>query len=320
MVSIGVRLMLCGAIGSLPLLAQSVISARAGLIHYTEGRVLVNDKPVISKPGTFSDLREKGTMRTEAGRAEILLTPGAFLRIAEKTSIRMLSDRLSDTQVEFLGGSVLIEVVDLQKENAIAILAGSVRVMPRKEGIYRLDSNPLRLRVYDGEAQVASATDNIAVKGGRELPLEGVWAAEKFNAKTGDAFHRWSRRRAEYIAVANISAAKSLRESGWSWERSGWRWNPHFSMYTFVPLGGARLSPFGYRLWAPRDVDEFYAPRRAVVFNPNYGYRTMRQTNSGYSGTVAATPRAPAAASTAASGASTAPVSRESGRAGGRNR
>src|SRR5689334_8339432 len=89
--------------------AQSVISAHSGLIHYVEGSVLLDSKPVEVKIATFPDLKENSELRSEDGRAEVLLNPGAFLRMGENSSIRMVSNKLTDSRVEFLSGSVVIE-------------------------------------------------------------------------------------------------------------------------------------------------------------------------------------------------------------------
>jgi len=65
-----------------------------------EGRAYLGDKPVEPKLGQFPDIKENQEFRTEDGRAEILLTPGVFLRLGENSSVRMLSTRLTDTRVE----------------------------------------------------------------------------------------------------------------------------------------------------------------------------------------------------------------------------
>src|SRR5713101_4978514 len=97
------------ALGGLPACAQSVISAHSGLVHYVEGRVLLDGKPVEVKITAFPEIKEGKEFRTEDGRAEVLLNPGVFLRMGENSSVRMVSNKLSDTRVEFLSGSVIIE-------------------------------------------------------------------------------------------------------------------------------------------------------------------------------------------------------------------
>src|SRR5271156_985958 len=89
--------------------AQAVISAHAGVVQYVEGRAFLNDQAVEPKFAQFPDIKENQEFRTEEGRAEILLTPGVFMRLGENSAIRMLSTRLTDTRVELLSGSAMIE-------------------------------------------------------------------------------------------------------------------------------------------------------------------------------------------------------------------
>src|SRR5580704_9819856 len=119
------RLVLCGlalAAGSVAALAQSVISARSGLIHYVEGQVYLGDQPVETKFGVFPEVKENQELKTEEGRAEVLLTPGVFLRLGENSSFRMITNRLIDTRVEFLSGSAIVEAEDIRKDNSITVI------------------------------------------------------------------------------------------------------------------------------------------------------------------------------------------------------
>src|ERR1700721_1911280 len=93
---------LCISLGTLAAgsaCAQYVISSHSGVVQYVEGRAFLGDKPVEPKFGTFPDIKENQEFRTEDGRAEILLTPGAFLRLGENSAVRMLSTRLTHTRV-----------------------------------------------------------------------------------------------------------------------------------------------------------------------------------------------------------------------------
>ncbi len=131
--------------------AQSVISAKSGLIHYLEGKVYLNDKAVESQFGSFPDVKVNATLRSEEGRAEVLLTPGVFLRIGENSAIRMVTNRLIDTRVEFLSGSALVEADELLKDNGVTIVYKDYTIQLQKKGVYRFDSDPAALRVYDGD-------------------------------------------------------------------------------------------------------------------------------------------------------------------------
>ncbi len=207
------RFALCGlalAAGSVAAMAQSVISARSGLIHYIEGQVYLGDKLVESKAASFPEVKENEQLRTVEGRAEILLTPGVFLRLGENSSFRMVTNRLIDTRLEFLSGAAVVEAADIPKDNSVTVVYKDAAVHFTKKGIYRFDSTPGELRVYDGEAAVTAGEKNLDVKEGHELAFDTM-AVSNFDKKAGDALNRWSERRAEYIAMANVSAANSVR-------------------------------------------------------------------------------------------------------------
>ena len=63
----------------LPASAQSVISAHSGLIHFSEGSVFLDDQRVEQKTGKFGQMNNGSELRTQEGRAEVLLTPGTVL-------------------------------------------------------------------------------------------------------------------------------------------------------------------------------------------------------------------------------------------------
>ena len=63
--------------------AQTVTSARSGTLHYFEGDVSIDGTPVQSRIGKFPEVKEQGVLSTGLGRAEVLLTPGVFLRLGE---------------------------------------------------------------------------------------------------------------------------------------------------------------------------------------------------------------------------------------------
>jgi hypothetical protein len=320
------RAVLCVGVGAVAALAQSVISARSGMIHYVEGQVFLGDQAVQSKFGSFPEVKENGTLRTQTGRAEVLLTPGVFLRLGENSSFRMVTNRLIDTRLEFISGSAVIEADELPKDNSVTVVYKDTAIRLAKKGLYRFDGSPAALHVFDGEADVKAGDRTIEVKDGKMVTLDSDLAMAKFNKNATDPLDRWSRRRGEYLAMANVSAANSIRRSGSSWMASGWRWNPYFGMFTFIPMSGVAYSPYGYRFWSPVAVGRVY--ERPVVSSGGFGgmgasrgCSAMGQTSSGYSGVVASAPAASSAPSHApsssAAAASSAPVSRGGGSAGG---
>jgi len=268
--------------------AQTVISAKSGLIHYVEGRVYVGDQQIESKFGEFPDLKDNAQLRTEEGRAEVLLTPGVFLRVGDHSAIRMVTNRLIDTRVEFLAGSALVEVDELLKDNGVTIVYKDYAVQIEKKGMYRFDSEPPVLHVYDGAAMVLYDGKSEEVKPSHLLEMNGELKTAHFDKdKSTDELYLWSRDRSQYLAMANVAAAQSVNNSGMYWGSSAWAWNPFFGMYTFIPMSGAYYNPFGWGFYSPYSVYSY-------LYNQPYygGYYpgSVSSGGGGGSGVAAGTP------------------------------
>jgi hypothetical protein len=329
------------ALGSNAMFAQAVIGAKSGVVNYTEGSVYLGDKLLEIQPAQFPDIKENTVLRTEEGRAEILLPPGVVMRIGENTSFRMISTRLIDTRLELLSGSAVIEADEIGKETHVTVVAKNATISLEKVGLYRFDIQPARLKVFKGSADVQTGSDTVQVPAGKMLELGSALAsAEKFSVEETDSLDHWSRRRGEMMAMSNVSAANRARTGGYQMDpcanvyvRSlgSWGYNPYYGLGTYIPCTGSIYSPYGYRFWSPLAVYQaFYAPR--PIYNPAGGgggyrpsYPTMGTTNSGYSGTmssVASAPSAPAASSSAGAVSSSAgggaSVGHGSGGGGGR--
>jgi hypothetical protein len=201
--------------GAVSAWGQSVISAHSGTIHYTEGQVSLDGTAIQPKFGEFPEVKSGQVLSTQDGRAEILLTPGVFLRLGENSSFKMVSNQLSNTRLEVQSGEAMIEVGELLPDNAIAVVFHQGDISIAKRGLYRFDSDPAKLRVYEGEASVVSpSTDPTIVRKGHELIFgEAKLEARNFDAKETDEFYRWSARRDEYVAEANITSAKAVRDT-----------------------------------------------------------------------------------------------------------
>ena len=246
--------------------AQNAISAKSGMVNYIEGTVLLDGQPVKVKIDNFPQVRNGSELRTEEGRAEVLLGPGVFLRLGENSAVRMISNDIMNSRLEFLGGTAIVESAELEKDESVGLTYKGSSIDLLKKGVYRFDGEPPQVSVYDGEARVISDGQAQIVKRSHLLHLDGVAVAEKFDEKeTGDSTLRWARRRAEYLAVANVSAAREAEQYG-SWGSNNWIWNPFFGTFTYLPMGGMYDSFWGYRFWSPDSVYLLYVPRQ------NYWY------------------------------------------------
>jgi hypothetical protein len=252
--------------------AQQVISAHSGVIHFVEGQVTLDGQPVQPKFGEFPDVKNGQTLAAEDGRAEVLLTPGVILRIAENSSFQMVSNSRSDTRLSVLTGSAIVEVGELLQSNAITVLYNDAHIELVKKGLYRIDSDPGKLRVYDGEARVTAGSQTLLARKGREVLLGAVLDMNGFDTKDTDAFLRWASRRSEYLAQANVSSARSASGLGYSGTGYGsgygygsglmgggmWAFNPFYGMFTYMPYGNSMYySPFGYPFYSPTNVGYF---------------------------------------------------------------
>jgi hypothetical protein len=248
--------------------AQSVISAHSGTIHYVEGKVLLNDQEVSPRFGEFPAMDNGAVLKTTAeGRVEVLLVPGAILRLGESSSIRMVSNSLTDTRVELQSGKAVVECDEIIKGDAVTLMVGGKPVSLLQNGIYEAKAQPAAVQVYKGEATVLNDGQLTMVKRGHELLAGDAVAAQKFDDNGTDDLYNWSSRRSGYLALANVSSARTAGDdygsyaglgSGFGYMAGGWMWNPAFGMFTMVPADGMLYSPFGYGYFSPGTVD--YAP------------------------------------------------------------
>jgi len=257
---------------------QSVLSAKSGTIHHVDGKASISGydlKP--TKTGEFPALEENQILNTEDAHAEVLLTPGVFLRLGEQSQLKMVSNKLTDTRVQLLAGSALVEVGEILPGNQIAVQVGDYRATLGKAGLYRFDSMPDRVRVFEGKVELASASEQFAtmtVKAGREL-VAGNAQTVKFDRKKADELYAWSAQRSALVARANISAARSAASSSaYRSNGSQWVFLPSFGLFTYLPMNGIWSSPFGYQYYSPRQVWVIYQPRYS---NPGYS-----ASNSGF--------------------------------------
>jgi hypothetical protein len=260
--------------------AQGITSAHSGLLHYLEGNVAVDGQPVESKVGKFTEIKENSVLTTTQGRAEILLTPGVYLRVGENTSIKMLDNRLMSTRVEFLGGTAIVESDDPEvsvKDPAVTIVYKDYRVQPLKFGIFELSSDANQMKVFKGQARVAGGTVQATIHEGHEMTFSAALLSEKFNEKDVDDLYLWARDRSGALSAANLASARSLSQGGYSLNNlymggiypglgfnsglmGGWYLNQGLGMYAYIPYDGIFMSPWGYGLFSPGMIYSYYYP------------------------------------------------------------
>ena len=186
--------------------SQIAISTHAGLLNHFEGQVAIAGKRVVTI-ASFPHVPAGQELRTGKGRAEILLNPGAFLRVDENSSVRMLSNALTDTRVQAIAGSILLEYTTLDTENRVTLIVGSSETTFREKGAYRIDVEEARVSVYSGEAVVVRGREALTLRSGMQSAA-GTKAldAREFPSKARDAFFGWCIDRSDYVSMTTCFA------------------------------------------------------------------------------------------------------------------
>jgi hypothetical protein len=229
--------------------------------------------------------------------------------MSDHTQVKMINGEVTDSRIELKEGSIIIEAADSVKTNRALVLVGGQEIVINKDGVYSITGGPqASVRVWSGELAVGSTL----LKGGRVMMLADG-KVERFDKDQTDSLYRWASRRASYVAMANMSAARTVQmDSPRGWTTGGWYFNTFFNMFTYIPGQGAWNSPFGYRFWSPGAVLAVYQPVFSgggsgggpsfggpgaggwqSSYNPNLGYSTIGgRTGGGVNGGVSS-PSAP---------------------------
>jgi hypothetical protein len=193
-----------------------------GLVNVTEGEVECLCHGSQTRMASHQQFDNGDSVRTNQGRAEILLEPGYYLRVARNSEVRLLDLSPANLKIKLIRGSAILEIeiaeVRGPMEGTRDLLFDAVTVLtPRDDyvitrgGAYRLNVNEegrSELRVLKGLAIVAGSRvgDGMvaALLNGRvELTAAGQMVA--------DVFDNWSRTRAAGLIEAN----KSLKQMTW---------------------------------------------------------------------------------------------------------
>ncbi len=249
-----------------PANGQAVISTRSGIINFFEGSVYLGDEPVQASPGRFASVPKGVELRTAEGRAEVLLTPGVFLRIGEKTTIRMVANELSDTRVEVLTGSAIVDAAEPNSGTSVTLIYRNWGIHFLEPGVYRIDSNPPRLCVFQGKAEVSTNDNKVAlsVGHGMYLPFAEVLVPERLPDQPRDALSTWAEGRQQSISADNAIAANIQDPASMNSSNSG------FDNFTNYPMLG--LPSLGPILSSTYSSLPTYQPGFYSTYLPGYTY------------------------------------------------
>jgi hypothetical protein len=237
---------------------QNANPASPGTLNYIEGQASIEGRPLTSKSVGNTTLQAGQVLATATGKAEILLTPGIFLRLGNDTTVEMVSPDLTHTEIKLDQGHANIEVDQIYPQNTILIDLKNGQTQLLKNGLYVFDADNSTVRVFDGKAAVYPGNNlqanvkPIEVKGGRQLILSSEpTRPQSFNKDQAstDPLYKWSSLRSDYLGQANLNLAQEY--ASYPGFYPGWYWAGGPFGYTWLPGNGLFWSPFGYGFYSP---------------------------------------------------------------------
>jgi hypothetical protein len=282
--------------------SQATAPARPGTINYIEGQASIDGRQIEQKQIGHLTLDTDQTIQTEQNsKAEILLTPGVFMRLGGDSELKMVTPSLTNTKVEITRGEALLSVAQLFKDNNLVVMNNGASALILKNGLYHFNAGTSQVSVYDGKLKVVVDDRHVDLKKGRQVTLTTAkLKAEKFDTKQHDDLYAWSNLRSEYAAEASYATARGIvvnDYSGWNMGYgygAGWLWNPWYSSWAFVPSAGYFYDPFGWSFYSPAAIyyaPRYYLPGRYGSYPINRSIRGVRPGFRGGAG-IATQPRA----------------------------
>jgi hypothetical protein len=225
--------------------------AQPGTVNYVEGSASLDGQTLNSKDVGNTALEAGQELSTATGKAEVLLTPGVFLRLDDNSSVKMVSPDLTLTQVELDKGRAAVEVDELHPQNNLQVIDAGVSTRLDRTGYYEFDANQPEAMVFKGMAKAEVGDGKWReIKNHQELaltseangkPLAKVKPAD-FDTHATDDLYNWSNLRSQYLAEANNQMASEYHGAGYD---PGWFWDPYAFGYTYMGFEPF-ASPFGW--------------------------------------------------------------------------
>jgi hypothetical protein len=251
---------------------QYVVSVRAGGVNIVEGDVTFKGKTGEWDLLIAGDTLSNGNrVKTGSdGRAEILLSPGSYLRLSENTEIVFVDASLYRLQIEILNGCAYVEaaMADQQSDSVLTVRTPQSEFFIVKGGLYRFNieegkgTEALvrkgRLMMPTPPGQVGDKDKYVSVsrglsremisvtsiKEGKKVVIEGDQSSVlAFDKKDQDEFDVWSKDRANTLIAANRKLARTARRGLIA--SSAWVFNPLYGSYCFLPGYYGIRSPYG---------------------------------------------------------------------------
>ena len=207
-------------------------SPKAGFVNAVEGQANVkatevarSDQPVQTGPLSY---------------VELLLRPGAFLRVNENSSVVLESTGLNDVVVRVASGDALIENIIGDPRMPIRVNVDGVKTIIATAGLYRFTNDTAS--VIEGVLRIGKK-DATASTGMRVRYADKQYETSDLDQDAQpNAFDRWSAQRSHLLARANLMADFADSDPNFFLFLSQtplnavWMYTPSLNGFTFMPL------------------------------------------------------------------------------------
>lgn len=231
---------------------QTYRTALPGTVNYVEGQVSINGNPLNTRQNGNIQVQPNQDLMTANGHAEMLLSPGVFVRSGSNSDVRMVSNGLANPTIEVIRGEAMVEVDTKAVDARIDIREHGVTSSILKNGLYRFNSDQNSVEVIDGKLRVTENGKTKELGKGREVVANGApLKTVSFDRNAEDDLYRWSSVRSAYLAEANVTTAQSIYMGYSPYWGPGWYWSPFYTSWSWLPGDGFFYSPFGYPFFSP---------------------------------------------------------------------
>jgi len=224
-----------------------------GTLNYVEGQVSINGQAVSQAAVGRAILQNGSEAATGNGYAEILLTPGAFLRLGHDSDVQMVNAGLADTRLQLVRGTAEVETDQLVKGTHLSVEMNGALTRIDKKGLYAFDAGQGSVQVLDGKATVEEDGRKTELGRGHQVLLASNNPLKRRSFDQDEAkaqpLYVWSRIRSQDLAKASYSAA--MNADAYAAVNNGWFWNPYLGYYGFWPADAFLYSPFGWGFYSP---------------------------------------------------------------------
>jgi len=225
-----------------------------GTVNDIEGQATIDGEDLSASSAGQAVVDANRVLDTGRGKVELLLTPGAFLRVGDGSELRMVSPNAPKVAFELVKGGAILEIDQLSKGVTFSLPMDGATANIAQPGLYLLAADQGSVGVLAGETAVYQGAAHLTLKKGHGVFL---LAGQRLKSQDLDMYaiqneplYLWSRLRGAYMAQANVQADQAILAAGGT-DDAAWFWDASFDCYAFLPLSGIEYSPFGWGFSAP---------------------------------------------------------------------